>query len=578
MMTDDKNKQATAVTSNSPGLCRRTSYRLRASFFYLHHFINTIWRGIFCLQGFGDFGLTSPDNKTFLYYLLSLKAKLKAKALLAKYFSKRPGVEHIRMYEFFENLKVQDLEIEVLLVTACAKALLNMNGSLRAFELLKSYIAATDKYMPPLRNVSLHTFFFELYIKACRQVGAHNEYVNTCKHLIRVRPMDWKNYFNLAILASSSDDKEYLLQMKRAKAASEKMSEGAYTLLIDAYVRHGNFDDAYETFILGKAIHQKSKDIFLSVVEIENSRSNHAEGFQWMQRYFESFGLTLPYSSINDSFDPCLQSLKFSLPEFFSREDPKISVIMTCYNSEKFLDTSIQSALDQTYRNLELIIVDDNSDDNSVEKIKQWASKDSRVHLMEKKINEGTYVSKNRAILESTGDFITFFDSDDWMHPKRIEQHLKHTPRTSVMSYSNWVRLTEKFIPGIRRTGSFTHMNSASTFVRKNVFDRIGYFDSVRAGADSEFIWRILRVYGCASVQRIPLPLSLARLHENSLTTSGIAAFDEDRISPVRLQYWDSWVKWHCHVSSPRGLFVPFPNTSRNFDAPDELKVPNIKV
>ena len=571
---DDKNNHISAVNSNPSGLCRRAGYRLQASCLYLRHFMSSLWRSVFCLKGFVPSGLRSPDIQPFVYYLLSLKSKLTAKNLLTKYLSKRPEVESVRMYEFFKSLKVSDLEIEVLLLTACAKALLNMNGSLRAFEMLKSYSTAMDKYLLPLRNVKQHNFFFELYVKACRQVGAHDECVNTCKHLIRLRPMDWKNYFNLAISASSSNDEEYLLQMKRAKVASTKMSPYAYTLLIDACIRCGEIDKAYEAFILGKATHQTYKDFFLSAAVIENSRSNHSEGFRWIQRYYKSLGLPLPYASANNSFDSCFQSLKFSLPKYSFPGNPKVSVIMTCYNSEKFLDTSIRSALNQTYGNIELIVVDDNSEDHSVEKIKQWESKDGRVRLMEKKINEGTYVSKNRAILETTGDFITFFDSDDWMHPMRIEQHLKHTPSSIAMSYSDWVRITENFIPAVRRTGGFTHMNSASTFVRKNIFERIGYFDSVRAGADSEFIWRIQNVYGKESTRRISLPLSLARLHENSLTTSGLTAFDENRISPVRLQYWDSWVKWHCQTKDCNKLTIPYPYRSRSFEAPSEISVP----
>ena len=520
----------------------------------------------------------SPEHKSLVYYLMSFKDPLKAKDVLAKYCSKETTMGCIKLYEFFGALNVHAPETELLLVTAYVRALFDTNGVLIVLETLKHYFSDINKYLPALKKLKLYSSFSELYLRACRQVNDHEEYVRICEKLIYVRPMDWKNYFLLAIDASSRDDEEYLRQMKRATTASEKMSGHAYTLLVDAYIRRGDFDEAYKAFILGKRNHPSYKDIFLSAAALENNRSDYDEGFQWIRRYYESLALPFPSSSsTNKSFDACLRSLKFSLPEFSFPSVPKVSVIMTCYNSENFLDTSIESVLNQTYKNLELIIIDDNSEDRSVEKIRAWASKDGRIRLMEKNINEGTYVSKNRAILEAKGYFVTFCDSDDWMHPLRIEQHLKHTSHDRVMSYSNLVRITENFIPGVRLTGGFTHVNPSSMFICKKVFEHIGYFDSVRIGADSEFIWRTQHVYGENGIRRITLPLTLARLHEDSLTTSGIAAFDETHVSPVRLQYWDSWVKWHCGIKDSRELVVPFPyssNRARPFDAPDEILVP----
>jgi len=477
------------------------------------------------------------------------------------------------LYDFLKTTSQQNQAIEIFLAFKSAKALLNLHASSRAFELLNPYASNLGYYLPILKTLRLHITFCELYIHACRQVGEQDKYVKMCENLMMTRPMDWKNYFFLAVNASPNDNYEYLLQMKRAKTASEKMSRHAYTILVDAYVRSGNFDKAYEAFISGKKNHSNDNDIFLSAAVIENTRSSHDKGYKWLQRYYEAWGLTFPDNTVNNSFDRCLRSLEFNLPEFSFRGNPKVSVIMTCYNGDNFIDTSIHSVLNQTYKNLELIIVDDNSEDRSVEKIRQWAARDVRVKLIEKQLNEGTYVSKNRAILSANGDFITFLDSDDWMHPKRIEQHLKYTNQNIVLSYSDIIRITDDLIPVVRQTGGFTHMNSSSTFIRKKVFDRIGYFDSVRVGADSEFIWRTRHVYGKTCIRRIQLPLSFARHHENSLTTAGVAAFDESRVSPVRLQYWDSWVKWHCEASDERELLVPFPHQPRAFNAPNEILV-----
>ena len=574
----DKNNSTKDIMSAPVGSFRRADYEIRIFFLDKCPLIAKIWQNVFRPQKTGSAEAFKPHHKSFVYRLLSLPDRSQAKKLFRKYYSGKSQIDRIKLYNFFETTHLPDTVIEIFLAFVSSRALLSLHASDEAFRILNTYILDFERHIPALKILNIHTPFCELYLHACAQTGNRTEYISMCKSLIRTRPMDWKNYFFLAMNASSHDNEEYLRQMKRARTASGKMSGHAYTLLVDAHVRCGDFDEAYESFILGKKKHPGYEDLFISAAFIENSRSSYDKGYRWMQRYYEACGLSLPDNPANGSFDRCLQSLKFNLPEFSFPGNPMVSVIMTCYNREKFIDTSIHSVLNQTYKNLELIIVDDKSEDCSAEKIKAWASKDDRIRLMEKKTNEGTYISKNRAILEAKGEFVTFLDSDDWMHPRRIEQHLKHTSANIVMSYSDWIRITEIFIPCIRQTGGFTHMNSASTFVHKELFNRIGYFDSVRAGADSEFIWRIRYIYGDRRVERINLPLSLSRRHGNSLTTSGVAAFDEGRISPVRLRYWDAWVKWHCKAVNESSLVMPFSHYPRAFEAPDEILVSGTKI
>jgi hypothetical protein len=125
----------------------------------------------------------------------------------------------------------------------------------------------------------------------------------------------------------------------------------------------------------------------------------------------------------------------------------------------------------------------------------------------------------------------------------------------------------------VRRAGHILHENPASTFLKASVFDQIGYFDSVRAGADSEFLWRARRTFGPRGCAEIPKPLAVGLHHAQSITQSGVAAFDEHRFSPVRLAYWEAWVGWHrrAAVDSTVRLHVPFPLEERPFQAPEAL-------
>ena len=98
----------------------------------------------------------------------------------------------------------------------------------------------------------------------------------------------------------------------------------------------------------------------------------------------------------------------------------KISVIVPIYNVENYIEKCILSIINQTYTNLEIILVDDGSTDNSSKIIDEYAKKDSRIKVIHKK-NEGVSIAKNLGMKESTSNFISFIDSDDTVTPDYIE-------------------------------------------------------------------------------------------------------------------------------------------------------------
>lgn len=91
-----------------------------------------------------------------------------------------------------------------------------------------------------------------------------------------------------------------------------------------------------------------------------------------------------------------------------------ISVIVPVYNVEKYLDRCVESIVNQTYKNLEIILVDDESPDNSPRMCDEWAKKDSRIKVIHKK-NGGVSSARNAALDIAAGDYIAFVDSDDWI-------------------------------------------------------------------------------------------------------------------------------------------------------------------
>lgn len=97
-----------------------------------------------------------------------------------------------------------------------------------------------------------------------------------------------------------------------------------------------------------------------------------------------------------------------------------ISVIVPIYKVEEYLDRCVQSIVDQTYKNLEIILVDDGSPDRCPAMCDEWASKDSRIRVIHKQ-NGGLSDARNAGMDVACGEYIAFVDSDDWIHPQFVE-------------------------------------------------------------------------------------------------------------------------------------------------------------
>ena len=100
------------------------------------------------------------------------------------------------------------------------------------------------------------------------------------------------------------------------------------------------------------------------------------------------------------------------------RRPGKISIIMPAYNASSTLALAIESILGQTWDDIELIVVDDCSTDDTFEIAQRYAAQDPRVTAVRQPRNMGAYAARNAGVRLSTGDFITVHDCDDWSHPK----------------------------------------------------------------------------------------------------------------------------------------------------------------
>ena len=171
-----------------------------------------------------------------------------------------------------------------------------------------------------------------------------------------------------------------------------------------------------------------------------------------------------------------------------------ISILMTVYNREKYIAEAIESVLNSTYQNFELIIVDDCSTDKSVEIAKAYALKDKRLQVYINEHNLGDYPNRNQAASYAKGEYIKYLDSDDLIYPNSLEYMLslfeeeypntdfllpyngkkRHTP----FEVSGLKALKQHFI-GTKEEGTYFFSGPSGHMYKRKAFESVGGFPSI---------------------------------------------------------------------------------------------------
>ncbi len=192
---------------------------------------------------------------------------------------------------------------------------------------------------------------------------------------------------------------------------------------------------------------------------------------------------------------------------------PKISVIMSVYNGEKYLEESIQSILNQSFRDFEFIIVDDGSSDRTLEILKDYTEKDSRVKIITNEKNIGLTKSLNKAIKIAQGKYIARQDADDISLPQRLEKQiefLEKNPEIKILgTFGYRIDKHGKILKREIVPVSFSEVKK--TLIKRNPFihtsvimtrELSSYNENFKVSQDYELWFRILRI---AKGENLPL-------------------------------------------------------------------------
>lgn len=190
------------------------------------------------------------------------------------------------------------------------------------------------------------------------------------------------------------------------------------------------------------------------------------------------------------------------------------------YNSERTAHRAIESILNQTYKNFKLVIVDDNSTDNSLNIATSYTN-DPRVSVLHNNKNMGAYYSRNAGLFyfkNYNWGLFTTHDADDISYPERYLRMIKALGKQRCVA----VQDTFTRIDLNTRENLGTSLTMAHAMFRRSVFEALGYFEQVRFGADWEY-WHRLSTMNRTTRQRTTVVTDVvgeSLIHENNLTTT----------------------------------------------------------
>lgn len=218
--------------------------------------------------------------------------------------------------------------------------------------------------------------------------------------------------------------------------------------------------------------------------------------------------------------------------------EEKISILMTSYNYAQYIAEAIESVINQTYTNWELLIIDDASSDNSLEIIEQYVKKDNRIKLIINEVNLGLGKSIEKCLNFAEGNWIAFLESDDIFTPNSLEEKVKNITEDTGIIYSN-----------LHLIGDAKNISNAETYF-KMLSDRYGLNHSQKINNFRKIITQV-NIIPTFSVVMIKKEL-LLQCSFNSRNKASLDYYLWAQLSTKTEVYYihQKLTKWRMHDSS----------------------------
>lgn len=219
-----------------------------------------------------------------------------------------------------------------------------------------------------------------------------------------------------------------------------------------------------------------------------------------------------------------------------------VSIIVPIYNTEKYLEKCLISIEKQTYQNIEVILVNDGSKDNSERIAVSFVQRDSRFVLFNQS-NQGVSVARNHGLKRAHGQYIMFVDSDDWMEPDMIDVLVKNCQKTDAdisccqsdfqirndiesLEVWNQDRAIREFLAHKRINGQLTNK-----LLKRNIAENAFFNTKIKYGEDALFLWQLLKM--CNGICLTNQILYHITIHDDSASGGGF--------KPIRMQSHMVW-------------------------------------
>ncbi|MDT3695047.1 MAG: glycosyltransferase family A protein [Ignavibacterium sp.] len=187
---------------------------------------------------------------------------------------------------------------------------------------------------------------------------------------------------------------------------------------------------------------------------------------------------------------------------------PLVSIIMAVYNREDYIPRAVDSVLNQSYKNWELIAVDDGSEDKSAKLLENYKTNNSQIKVIYQQ-HQFLPAARNNGIKNSKGEYITFLDSDDEYHVDHILKRVNYlieNPQIDLLRGGVKV-IGNEFVPDKNDTTKLIHLSQctigATFFGKRKVFIELNGFKDIRYSEDSEFLERVNKIF---KVEKVSFP------------------------------------------------------------------------